>query len=191
MLGTLLVVSLILGNDSGRGESKPAVSLQEREQPRLKASAGLGGTIGLARQASCVGPAARLELGSMFGDRFGVSALLDLSTQIGKSTLMGGVILTWALLDQLGLSAGIAVAHVGATGWEEEAAAQALLVPLRADVFFAERAESAVARQGASLGLLVAPGISRLSDNGRYRSIPVGTINFAFVVGISFAYAVW
>lgn len=185
----LLVVTLVLGNE-GRGEL-PVVSEQERNETRLKAGAGIGGTIGLAKQAKAMGPAIRLELGSMFGDRFGVSALIDVSSQIGVSTLMGGASFSYLLLDQLAISAGLAFAYVGATGWEEEAAAQGLVIPLRADVMFAERGPGSVGRRGAVLGLMAAPGISRLSSNGAYRTVPVGTLNFTFIVGLSFGYAVW
>jgi hypothetical protein len=120
-----------------------------------------------------------------------VSAVFDLASRIGVSSLLGGVSFSWAAFDWLGLGAGVAVAHVGATGWEEYAAAQAIVVPLQAEVHFGGAGKAAASRRGFSIGLLVAPGVGVLSGRGLRSSARPGSVGGALVVGLTVGYAFW
>ncbi len=181
MLAPLLIVSLILGNDSVQGESKIA-SVEERDAPRVKFFGGLGGTYSHAIGGGLPALGGRLQMGRMFSDRFGVSALIDISTQIAFSTILGGATFTWVAKDWLALSGGLALGYFGATAsYVPPYVAQLLVVPLLAEVSISHRTPSEVMRKGVVVGLMIAPGISRVE----------GQIGGAIVVGLSLGYAVW
>lgn len=189
MIAALLTVSLILGSE-GRGEAPAAASLEEREQPRLRASAGLGGMLGFT-QLSYIAPVLRLEVGVMMNDRFGLSATADFSSRLDMHSIGGGVLLTWAGLERLSLSAGLSIVHLGAIDRYDYPAVLTMLVPLRADLAFLVRSPQDVPRRGPVLSLTVAPGVSRVAQSAEWVAEPVGSLGPALLLGLSVAYAVW
>ncbi len=183
---TVLVVAL-LGSESVQGTS----ALEEaRQTERVRLVARLGATTALAQVVTFIGPAVHLELGTVIRDRFCISAMIDLASQIGVSSLLAGANFTWAFRDWLGLSAGFGIAHLGSTGWEEFPSAQALLVPLHADFTLPSRGPHSVARSNFTLSLMVAPGVSRLSHAPFGRGT-VGAIGPALVLGAGLGFTLW
>ena len=181
------VLVVLLGSESVQGSS----ALEEaRQTERVRLVARLGATTALAQVVTFIGPAVHLELGTVLRDRFCISAMLDLASQIGVSSLLAGVNFTWAFRDWLGLSAGFGIAHLGSTGWEEFPSAQALLVPLHADFTLPARGPHFVARSNFTLSLMVAPGVSRLSHAPFGRGT-VGAIGPALVLGAGVGFTLW
>jgi hypothetical protein len=189
MLVSLALVSLLLGSDAERG-ANPSV-LEQRTATRVRVITGGGATFAAGPALSMIAPSFHFEVGAMLQDRLAIGAMLQLGTLFfGASTLLIGANATWVTNEWLTLGAGVAAAHLGATGWEEYPAGQALLVPLQATVALPLRGMNAVQRRGVALTVMLAPGVIRVS-NGGYRRATAGTFAFQFLGSVGLAYALW
>jgi hypothetical protein len=189
MLVSVVLVSLFLGNAAERGTNPSAI--EQRTATRVRLITGGGVTFAAGPAVSMIAPSFHFEVGAMLNDRFAIGGMLQLGTLFfGASTLMIGANATWVTTEWLTLGAGVAAAHLGATGWEEYAAGQALLVPMQADVMLPLRGTRAVKRRGLALTVLLAPGLIRVSNSG-FRRVTEGAVAFQFLASVGLAYALW
>jgi len=193
---TAIAVPLLLSLLAAEGEvtvaapSEP-VSIERREEPRLRAAIGGGGAAGVASWGFGFGPALTGELGVVLRDHLGFTARATFGTVFLVMVASAGIGFDYALSDVVSLGAGAALALVSGLFATDQASGTAITVPLRLNVAPFPRGSGEVGRRGLLLTAEVAPGYAFAGSPGFRPGVTGPTPRFAITGMLSVSYAVW